>query len=357
MPETRQKRRELEALTMAPTDSDLSAIPSSTKVTLISENVTFPPFTGHGPESVHAFIRRVKEECTRRSANSDVEKLAILKARICFESSSLAGKLAKSDKFLQFDKFDDFTAALCNHFAGHSKLGATHSLLKVAQSATQIARSTSDTYKAENIASSLSSELTSQLKDSTWFTGDQMSATDFQRLMSYFLFVLQLDSPTFAVASTIELKKSDFIYDICKKISEKSPPAPQPVHLAQSVAHGSSSQCPSPQSVSDRSSGRSRPVARQFQSARQPQSRHRSQSRHSKDRNVTCHRCGLRGHISAFCRVTLDESGFAQYNPDAYCSLHDRRGHSLTDCRLHKQQMALRQPSGNASRPNHRDYT
>ena len=347
--ETRFQRCKLEvALAMGTND---------TKVTLVSENVTIPPFTGHGPESVHAFVRRVKEECTRRSANTDAEKIATLKARICFESTSLAGKLVKSDKFLQFDTFDEFTTALCNHFAGHSKLGATHSLLKVAQSATQIVRSTSDTYKAENIASSLSSELTTQLKDSTWFTDEKMSSANFQRLMSYFLFVLQLDSPTFAVASDIELKPSDFIYDVCKKISEKSPPASQPIHLAQPVAQGSSSRCPSPQSVNDRSSGRSRPAARQFQQTRQQQPRYRSQSRHSRDRNVTCHRCGLRGHISAYCRVTLDESGIAQYNPDAYCPLHDRRGHSLTDCRLHQKQMALRQPSGNASRPNQHEFT
>ena len=89
-------------------------------------------------------------------------------------------------------------------------------------------------YKAENIASSLSAELTDQIKSSQWIDTDgTISSTDFKRLMSYFLFLVQLDSPTFTVASDIKSSKEDFLYDRCKKISEKSPPVSQPVSLVQ----------------------------------------------------------------------------------------------------------------------------
>ncbi|MPC42804.1 hypothetical protein E2C01_036436 [Portunus trituberculatus] len=111
---------------------------------------------------------------------------------------------------------------------------ATHSFLKVASSLTYLTRTTADVYKAENVASSLSAELTDQLKSSQWFNGDGMlSSANFKRLMSYLLFVVQLDSPTFAIASDIEFTEKDFLYDVCKKISEKSPPAPQSVSVAQ----------------------------------------------------------------------------------------------------------------------------
>ncbi|MPC73452.1 hypothetical protein E2C01_067781 [Portunus trituberculatus] len=204
------------------------------QATLISESISIPPFTGVGSESIHQFIRRVGEECTQRNAHSDAEKLAILKSRICHDPSILAGKLVKSDKFLGFDKYEDFTAALISHFSSHSKLGATHSFLKVASSLTYLAHTTADVYKAENVASSLSAELTDQRKSSQWFNGDGMlSSTNFKRLMSYLLFVIQLDSPTFAIASDIEFTEKDFLYDVCKKISEKSPPAPQSVSVAQ----------------------------------------------------------------------------------------------------------------------------
>ena len=361
MPETRsqRQRRALGILAMAPTNTNATAtMAPSTKVTLISENVPFPAFTGDGSESVHDFIRRVQEECTRRDAISDDAKLAVIKSRISFEPTSHAGKLAKSDKFLQFTKFDDFTAALLNHFAGHSKLGATHSLLKVAQSATQVMRSTSDVYKAENFASSLSSELTNQLKDSPWFEDGKMTTENFKRVMSYFLFTLQLDSPTFAVASKVEFNPSDFIYDICKRMSEKLPPTSKPVHLAQPTqprpSYGSS-----PQPISDQTPARGRFSSRQPPSARQPPTRHRSHSRHSRERNTTCHRCGLRGHIASFCRVTLDQYGSPQYDPEAFCTLHNRRGHSLADCRLHQQQLSSRPScsSGNDSRPRKLDFT
>ena len=66
------------------------------QVTLISDNVSIPPFSGTNSESVHAFVRRVEDECTRRSAHCD-EKLAILKSRICHDPSSLAGKLIKKE--------------------------------------------------------------------------------------------------------------------------------------------------------------------------------------------------------------------------------------------------------------------
>ena len=321
----------------------------ATHVTLVSDTVAIPPFSGNGSESVHAFVRRVNDECTRRSAAADAEKLAILKSRICYEPSSIAGKLVKSDKFLSFTTYDTFTAALITHFAGHSKLGATHSFLKVAQTLTHITRSTSDVYKAENVASSLSSEITDQLKPSQWIDDDgKITANDFQRLMSYFIFILQLDAPTFSVASDIELKKTDFLYDVCVKISEKSPPVAQPVSIVhhpqstmqQSVGASNSYRGPSP--------SRSRSHSRSYHNNRQ---RYRSPSRNS--RNVTCHRCGLKGHTQPECRVVLNDQGQSTYDPNAFCTLHNRRGHTLTNCRLHQLRLSSGSPqrSGNASRP------
>ena len=84
--------------TTMPNDSTTNV--STPQVTLISESVSIPPFTGVGAESIHQFIRRVGEECTRRNAHADAEKLAILKSRICHDPSSLAGKLVKFDQFL-----------------------------------------------------------------------------------------------------------------------------------------------------------------------------------------------------------------------------------------------------------------
>ena len=319
-------------------------VPAAPQVTLINDNVSLPNFSGNGSESVHAFVRRISEECTRRSAHSDAEKLAILKSRICHDQSSLAGKLVKTDKFLSFTSFDSFTSALVSHFASHSKLGATHSFLKVAQTITHITRSTADVYKAENIASSLSSEITEQLKSSNWIDADgNVKACDFKRLMSYFLFILQLDSTTFSVASDIEFAKDDFLYDVCKKITEKSPPAAQSVSIVQQPTNSSAGHISghSPQSQGQtpsrsRSKGRSR-------------HHHRSQSRTS--RNVTCHRCGLKGHISANCRVMLDDNGQTKFNPDSYCSFHKKPGHTLSDCRAYQSQQPSHPPSGNAQRP------
>lgn len=360
---TRSQRRVQSFLTMAP-GGENSQVP---QVTLIPDTVSFPAFTGDGSESVHDFVRRVQDECTRRSVISEDAKLAVIKSRISFEPTSLAGRLAKSDKFLQFTKLEDFTNELKKHFAGHSKLGATHSLLKVAQSTTQVIRSVPDVFKAENFASSLAAELVTQLKDSSWFEEDKMTDEKFQRIMSYFLFILQLDPSTFAVASKVEFSPSDFIYDICKKILEKSPPVTRPVHLAQTPHQQRPPHNPPfpSQHADSQGHARGRSSSRQFtpqqRSFRQASSRPRSQSRYSRDRNSTCHRCGLRGHIASFCRVSLDENGFPQFDPDAFCSLHNRRGHSLADCRLHKQQqLASRQsgsPSGNGLRHSQLEHT
>ena len=365
---TRSQQRVLLSRTMAPAGETSQAPQTSQahQVTLIPDTVSFPAFTGDGSESVHDFVRRVQDECTRRGVVSEDAKLAVIKSRISFEPTSLAGRLAKSDKFLQFTKLDDFAAELKKHFSGHSKLGATHSLLKVAQSATQVIRSVPDVFTAENFASSLAAELVTQLKDTTWFEDDKMTTDKFQRIMSYFLFILQLDPPTFAVASKVEFTPPDFIYDICKKILEKAPPVTKPVHLAQTPHQQGPSHSPSypPQHAVSQGHARGRSPSRQSSSHqssfRQSSSRPRSLSRYSRDRNSTCHRCGLRGHIASFCRVSLDENGFSQFDPDAFCSLHNRRGHSLADCRLYKQQVASRQsgsPSGNGPRRSQAEYT
>ena len=198
-----------------------------------------------------------------------------------------------------------------------------------------------------------------------------MSHANFQRIMSYFLFILQLDPPTFAVASKVEFSPTDFIYDICKKISEKAPPAAKPIHLAQPPPSQRLSHTPayppsySPQSVDGQGHARGRSPSRhshsQSRSFRQSTNRPRSQSRYSRDRNATCHRCGLRGHIAQFCRVSLDKYGAPQFDPEAFCTLHNRRGHSLADCRLHKlQQLAPPQSppsSGNGLRHSQFDHT
>lgn len=319
------------------------------QVTLLSDPVTIPPFSGSGSESIHAFIRRVEEECTRRAVHTDPEKLAILKSRICQDPSSLAGKLVKTDKFLSFTTFSAFTTALTSHFAGHSKLGATHSLLKVAQTLTHITRSTSDVYKAENIASSLSNELTLQLKSSSWVdSNNKIDADDFKRLLSYFLFVTQLDTSTFAVASDIEFKKDDYLYDVCKKISEKAPPPALPVSAAQASPVNSSGSSQRHHGHSP-SRSRSQPRAPRFQ-----HSRPRSKSR---NRDVTCHRCGLRGHVLQFCHVALNDQGKPQFDPEAYCTFHNRPGHKLTECRAYqatqKHQVSNQQTpqSGNGQLP------
>ena len=320
--------------------------PASPQVTLISDNVTLPNFSGNGSESVHAFVRRISEECTRRNARTDAERLAILKSRICHDQSSLAGKLVKTDKFLSFTTFDGFTTALVSHFAGHSKLGATHSFLKVAQTITHITRSTADVYKAENIASSLSAELTEQLKSSNWIDADDnIKSDDFKRLISYFLFVLQLDSTTFSVASDIEFVKDDFLYDVCKKITEKSPPTAQPVSIIQQP----------PQSPAPHHSGH--PPHSQTHSPSRSRSKARNQGQHRyyrsrsrTTRNVTCHRCGIKGHVSTNCRVLLDDKGQSNFNPDAYCSFHKKPGHTLSDCRAYNSQQPSYPPSGNEQR-------
>lgn len=324
------------------------------QVTLISDSVSIPPFSGIGSETIHAFIRRVDEECTRRNAHTNAEKLAILKSRICHEPTSLAGKLVKCDKFLSFTTYADFSAALVSHFSGHSKLGATHSFLKIAQTLTSMARSTHDVYRAENVASSLSAELTEQLIASQCFDDHgKISSNEFKRLMSYLLFLVQLDSPTFKLASDIKFNHRQFLYDLCKQISEKSPPTPQPVSVVQSPPilpvqppPGSHSHVPPPRSPSPIS--RSRPSSRSYHRS---QSRHHSSSRNS--RPTSCYRCGIKGHSASQCRVVLDDQGRHQFNPDAFCSLHNKHGHSLAECRLYQYQLSSHsQPSGNAARLN-----
>ncbi|MPC74757.1 hypothetical protein E2C01_069132 [Portunus trituberculatus] len=167
-----------------------------------------------------------------------------------------------------------------------------------------------------------------------------LSSANFKRLMSDLLFVVQLDSPTFAIASDIEFTEKDFLYDVCKNISEKSPPAPQSVSVVQTPPPPTPVQPLTRNHSPSRGRSSSRP-------SHHTQYRHRSHSRSS--RNVICHRCGIRGHVVQSCHVVLDDQGRSQFNPNAFCSLHNKRGHSLAECRLYQLQCSS-QPSGNAER-------
>ncbi len=86
------------------------------RVILIHESHQLPNFSGAGTGTVHQFIQRIEEECTRRLATSDKEKISILKSRICHEPSSVADLLVKSDRFASLTTFDDFIAHLRNNF-------------------------------------------------------------------------------------------------------------------------------------------------------------------------------------------------------------------------------------------------
>ena len=339
-----------------------NVVQPQTQVTFISEGSNIPPFTGTGPESVQSFLRRVQDECVRRNAQTSVEKLAILKSRVSFEPHSLAGKLLKSDLFLELHTYDEFVAELHNHFRGHSLLGVTHSFLKIAQTMAHLTRSTHDVYQAVNVATSLSLELMDQLQKFDWFDADEkLSKTHLQRMMTYLMFIFQLDNQTFDVASSIDFDKNDHVYRVCKKIEDKAPPCPQKIHVVRSEQNESVSSHIHPptapvahserhESVSIPSPSRGRSPARQNRPYRP-----RSISRHSRDRSrITCYRCGLAGHVANVCRVVLDESGNTRFDPDQFCIVHNLHGHSIENCRLHKQRLAQAScgtQSGNAARP------
>ena len=61
-------------------------------------------FTGNGEEPLQDFLKRIEEDCTRRSANTDHEKLAIFNALISYENDSFAGKVVRSTKFRKIYK-------------------------------------------------------------------------------------------------------------------------------------------------------------------------------------------------------------------------------------------------------------
>ncbi len=90
-----------------------------------------------------------------------------------------------------------------------------HFLLKLSKSISQYVRSHTNPYKAENIASFLSSELIAQLQDLNWFTCDSLLKDELKRLIAYLLFTTFLDASYFQVASEVEFNKTDYIYDVC----------------------------------------------------------------------------------------------------------------------------------------------
>ncbi len=353
---------------MAPTGTDSTSQASTSQanntttpqVTLISENVSIPPFTGTGTESVQAFIRRINEECTRRSSTTDEGKISVLKSRICSEPNSLAWKLVKSDKFLSLKTYDDFTNALTNHFASHSKLGVSHSFLKIAQTLSYITRSTPDVYSAENIACSLSSELIEQLQISQWTDeNNNISSETLKRIIAYLIFLVQLEPNLFRIASEIKFNKGDFVYDLCRQMAEKAPPTATLVTVTQSTSSAhpqwQSESRPQRQSESHPDAHQthphhSRPSRPQSRNHSHGRNYHRSNSRGSQ--NIICYRCNRPGHFASQCRTQSTEQGVAQYNPDAFCEYHNKPGHYTSECRASRRRAQSQHQSGNAARGN-----
>ena len=66
----------------------------------------------------------------------------------------------------------------------------------------------------------MSSELLNQLSSDIG-TDESISEEDFQCLLAYFLFLLQLDSSAFHKASNIPFHTSDYVYDMRKIITKK----------------------------------------------------------------------------------------------------------------------------------------
>lgn len=310
--------------------------PLAPQVTVIHEPVHLSNFSGKGTETVHQFISRITEECTRRNATTDGERISILKNRISMEPDSHAGKLVRTGKFSKISTFQEFTTELRNHFQGHTQLGALHSLLKISRRIKEC--SYADPYDGENATTSIISELFAQLADTEWVQGEVMKTEDVKGILGYLIFSGFLDDASYQIARTLAYKRNDELYDLCRRISEKRPEGHQHAVLYTSV--NSKVQPHSEDIPSSTSPSRSRPFSRGHQSnhrSSSPRTHHGRRSK-SRARNATCHRCRLPGHYSTDCRVVLDSTGKHSFNPQKYCSFHKRTGHSLEECRQYNSQ-------------------
>ncbi|MPC37568.1 hypothetical protein E2C01_031054 [Portunus trituberculatus] len=77
--------------------------------------------------------------------------------------------------------------------------------------------------RLKKLAISLSFELITQIHSSHWFTDDKISKDEVKRLFVYLLFTMSLDVPNSKVISDIEFTKTNFIYDVCKQITDRRP--------------------------------------------------------------------------------------------------------------------------------------
>ena len=165
----------------------------ATHINFINEPIIRPNFTGTGDESIHNFMDRINDECTRRNAFSDQKRLSILKSRISFEDNSTTGLLVRSDKSTSITTYNEFTSELIKHFQSHSTLGTTHSILKMTSSTLQNGYSFSNALHAKNFATTLSSEVVSQLKTSVWLENSSLSEEALQKLLAYMCFISVID--------------------------------------------------------------------------------------------------------------------------------------------------------------------
>ena len=319
-----------------------SSTPTATP-TLFHESVNIPNFTGAGPETVHHFIQRINEECIRRSATSDSQKLSVLKSRISCDISSHAGQMLRSGKFEEIEDYQTYVTELRNHFQGHSKLGVEHQLITASRRIKQTTYT--DPYGSENAATALSASMLDRLKDSEWVTDGMMTLKDVRLLMGYLMYTGFLDQDCLKIASEIPFSKTDNLFDLSKKICEKRPeivPGAHPILVAKETVPP-----PPPTASSSSPSRQSRPFSRsrnfsrgrrQSPSPSNSRSRHENNRSKSRRRNVQCDRCKLPGHVKIDCRVVLDSNGKSTYNPNAYCTHHNRVGHTLQDCRSFKSE-------------------
>ena len=320
--------------------SQTATMPDGPQVTFIHESANLPNFTGDGSETVHAFIKRIEEECVRRSATSDKEKLSILKSRISFEPSSFAGILFKTDKFETLTTYDSIVNELRDHFSKHSKLGATHSLIKISRGIAKNIRSEINPYLACNAATQLGTDLVDQLDSTDWLEDGKMSRENVKKLVMYIIFSTYMAESSFKLSCDFQFHPDDFILTICKSMAEKNPAIGTET---VSVVSETSSRDPSPRR-SNSPQARERTSRRYFSPGRRIRSRSQSRSR-----RITCHRCKLTGHIMSQCKVVLDSGGNNTFNPQSFCSFHQRTGHTLDECRTYKARNDASTQSKNSS--------
>ena len=340
-----------------------SSIPSSNPIKCLPVVAGVRNFSGDDPDhSAYDYIEQCEDVMKHSYVTTDEDKISFIRSHLVVGSP--AAYSIRASAFTdptESQDYEEFRTNFLETFGDDRK----HGLVKGVSDAvhTSLERAGSLTINhAKADANRLSSNLSRHLSDNGWASGSTMQQKDVQKFLEFFFFMLFIKEKSRLTALPLEYKPQETLHSFSMKLRTKVEESGGNATSAVAAAHMSPAEQAPDSYAAVTSTGREVIVCYYCKREGHTANKCNKKKRDKRRAAATARGPGSRDSSPRVRPASRKPTGAARGesggSSNAYCSLHQRYGHSTDDCftviKLREQWKqggaVSKKPSGEAAR-------